>query len=123
MAYIGWYGVDLDGTLAEHYWPHDGPYDHYRIGQPVPAMVERVKQWRKEGRDVRIFTARITVADEPKEVGRIVEAIKAWCRHHLGEELPITNVKDYMMEELWDDRAVRVMMNTGLPCCFNHHGA
>lgn len=27
-------------------------------GDPIPAMLERVKQWIAEGRDVRIFTAR-----------------------------------------------------------------
>ena len=51
----GWIGVDLDGTLAE-YGGWKGP-DH--IGPPVPKMLERVKSWIAEGRDVRIFTARV----------------------------------------------------------------
>ena len=51
----GWIGVDLDGTLAE-YNGWQGPAN---IGAPIPAMVERVKAWLEEGRDVRIFTARV----------------------------------------------------------------
>lgn len=41
----GWIGVDLDGTLA-HY---DGWKGADHIGEPIPAMVERVKQWLSEG--------------------------------------------------------------------------
>jgi hypothetical protein len=103
----GWIGVDLDGTLAEyHGWV---AADH--IGPPIPAMVERVKAWLAEGRQVRIFTARVS---DPAET---IEPIKAWCREHLGRELPVTNVKDYGMVELWDDRAVTVEPNTGRVIC------
>ena len=49
----GWIGVDLDGTLARH----DGNQSK-RIGEPIPAMVERVKMWLREGREVRLVTAR-----------------------------------------------------------------
>ena len=55
---MGWIGVDLDGTLAEHYWPAKGDYDPTRIGDPIPMMVERVRGWLAEGREVRVFTAR-----------------------------------------------------------------
>ena len=45
----GWIGVDLDGTLAYYdYWR--GP-EH--IGEPIPAMLERVQRWLAEGKDVR----------------------------------------------------------------------
>lgn len=96
----GWIGVDLDGTLAE-YRGWRGPT---HIGAPVRRMRIRVVEWLAEGKDVRIFTAR-------KEES--YDAIRAWCRKHLGQELPITNVKDYAMVELWDDRAVQVIPNTG----------
>ncbi len=33
---------------------------------------------------------------------------------HIGKELEITNVKDFGMIELWDDRAVQVIPNTGI---------
>ena len=41
--------------------------------------------------------------------------IEAWCQEHIGQVLPITNVKDTRMVELWDDRAVQVTPNTGEP--------
>jgi len=102
----GWIGVDLDGTLAYY----DIWRDAAHIGPPIPVMTERVKRWLAEGRDVRIFTARISHADEA-EVART--AIVAWCKNHLGQELPVTNLKDYDMIELWDDRCVAVKCNTG----------
>lgn len=103
----GWIGVDLDGTLAE-YGAWKGP-DH--IGAPVPAMVERVKKWLSEGREVRIFTARVS----PDNTGEVAsrDVIAAWCWHHLGCALPVTATKDYGMIELWDDRCVQVIPNTG----------
>ena len=104
----GWIGVDLDGTLA-HY---DGWRGEAHIGAPIPAMVERVRRWLAQGREVRIFTARVS---HPDQVDAAVEAIEAWCLEHIGVVLPITNAKDYEMIELWDDRAVQVVMNTGEP--------
>jgi hypothetical protein len=106
VSNAGWIGVDLDGTLA-HY---DGWKGVEHIGEPVPAMVERVKQWLAEGKDVRIFTAR--VHDAVQQI-RVREVIEEWCDTHIGQVLPITNVKDFGMVELWDDRAVSVVTNTG----------
>lgn len=102
----GWIGVDLDGTLAYY----DGWRGPGHIGEPVPAMLERVKRWLAEGQEVRIFTARITSRDG-YWVARA--AIAVWCREHLGTELRITAVKDFDMIELWDDRAITVEQNTG----------
>lgn len=104
MSEQGWIGVDLDGTLAE--------YDEWRgadhIGKPIPAMVARVKQWLKEGKAVKIFTARVYDGKE-----RTRWYIEDWCMEYLGTILPVTNLKDYGMVELWDDRAVQVVPNTG----------
>ena len=77
-----------------------------------PKMVERVKRWLKEGREVKIMTARVAM---PHGRTRAEAAIKAWCKEHIGQELPVTHQKDYGMIELWDDRAVQVRMNTGEP--------
>lgn len=108
----GWIGVDLDRTLAYYdYWR--GP-EH--VGAPIPAMVERVKQWLAEGQEVRIFTARVS---HDNTALRMVQAqiaaasIRDWCVKHLGIELPITCVKDFRMYQLWDDRCVSVVPNTG----------
>lgn len=104
----GWIGCDLDGTLAHH----DGWKGHTHIGEPIKPMQARVKRWLADGRDVRIFTARMD-NDNAKEKGETMQAIKSWCKAHLGRELPITNVKDKDMEEIWDDRAVGVVRNQG----------
>lgn len=104
---MGWIGVDLDGTLA-HYGGWQGPL---HIGQPIVPMVTRVKGWLAEGKEVRIFTAR--VAEDPD--GKWEKAIKEWCKLHIGQELPVTCCKDYGMIELWDDRCIQVIPNTGEP--------
>lgn len=104
---MGWIGVDLDGTLAKY----DGWVGPEHIGEPIKAMTGRIHLWLALGRDVRIFTARVSVEGEERE--RVVAAIEAWCREHIGIVLPITNVKDFGMVELWDDRAVQVVPNTG----------
>jgi len=107
MSNKGWIGVDLDGTLARY----DRGKRPLGIGEPIPAMVERVKRWLAEGKyDVRVFTAR--VASEDPQIRRAVED---WCEKHVGVRLQVTNVKDYEMVELWDDRAVQVRTNTGVP--------
>lgn len=112
----GWIGVDFDGTLAK-YDGWKGPTD---LGEPIPAMVERVKRWLAEGREVRIFTARVSLAGRPGDsVTNALEmiatrsAIRSWCLEHLGQRLPVTCEKDLNMIELWDDRCVQVEPNTG----------
>jgi len=107
----GWIGVDLDGTLAEYH----GWQGHRHIGEPIPAMLERVKQWLADGKDVRIFTARVCPQQGAENLGIVVVAINEWCRKHFGRALPITCIKDYAMIELWDDRCVQVVPNTGIP--------
>lgn len=100
----GWIGVDLDGTLAEYHGFGNG-----EIGKPIPIMMERVKNWRKSGKEVRIFTARVCY----DKTGEVTRAVEVWCKKHVGEVLPVTCIKDYGMIELWDDRCVTVEPNTG----------
>jgi hypothetical protein len=112
----GWIGVDLDGTLATY----DGWKGADHIGDPVPAMVERVKAWVAGGQEVRVFTARVSLDNPgvaPDAVRFVARAIEDWCELHIGVRLPITNTKDYGMIELWDDRAVTVEPNTGKVIC------
>lgn len=121
----GWIGVDLDGTLALY----DEKHGMDPIGEPIPKMLIRVQCWLESGQEVRIFTARVyPLSDIGKELvlpaleqtsSRIVFAInqvaliRAWCQKHFGQILPITCKKDFMMIQLWDDRAVQVIPNTG----------
>lgn len=105
----GWIGVDLDGTLAE-YGTWKGP-EH--IGEPVPAMAFRVKKWLADGKDVRIFTARISGWRESKSAEDTTKYINDWTLKHFGQVIPVTCTKDFSMIELWDDRAIQVEPNTG----------
>lgn len=102
----GWIAVDLDGTLA-HY---DG--DMSVIGEPVPKMMARVKRWLAEGKDVRIFTARVADPFNTSD-GSEKRDIEKWCKRHIGQALPITSKKDPAMIALYDDRAFRVKKNEG----------
>lgn len=107
----GWIGVDLDGTLCEYSeWVSA---EHF--GKPIGPMVERVKEWLQAGQSVKIFTARVSVDRELNE-----RLVGDWTEKHLGQRLEVTNVKDYAMIALWDDRAVRVRFNRGEPCCHHH---
>lgn len=104
----GYILVDFDRTLATYKdWPTNGP----SLGAPIPAMVERVKRWIRDGREVRIFTAR--AAENNPRVGEDTVAIQNWCREHVGSILPVTNKKDFKCAAIWDDIAVTVEPNTG----------
>lgn len=103
----GWIAVDLDGTLAH--------YDTWRgiehIGAPIAPMVTRVHNWLADNVEVRIFTARIAIDGPQKYLA--IRTIEEWCKRHIGVVLPVTNVKDFGMAELWDDRAIGVNFNKG----------
>lgn len=107
----GWIGVDLDGTLAYY----DGWNGVESIGDPIPSMLARVVAWREAGKDVRVFTARVSEVEA-------IPHIEAWLERNGLGGMQITNVKDFGLYELWDDRAVRVIPNTGEPCCSFEHG-
>jgi hypothetical protein len=103
----GWIGVDLDGTLARY----DGWKGIEHVGEPIPAMLNRVKKWLAEGREVKIFTARMACEGDTRR--EVIQAIHDWCVRNGLPKLQITNVKDFAMIELYDDRCVQVEMNTG----------
>lgn len=105
----GWYGVDLDGTLA--YRDKRVPYDPAVIGPPLQPMVMRIKYWLSTGREVRIFTARM--AENPEDAQRVIQD---WLEKECGlPRLACTNVKDYRCVQIWDDIAVGMIANTGNP--------
>jgi hypothetical protein len=107
-------GVDLDGTLAEYH----GWQGINHIGSPVRPMLNRVITWLSEGKNVKIFTARVSGIDHNE--ARI--SIAAWCRQHIGRELEITCTKSMNMVEFWDDRAVQVVTNTGIRADLGEYG-
>lgn len=108
----GWIGVDLDRTLA-FYDTWQGPC---HVGAPVPKMLERVKRWLAVGQEVRIVTARVYTDGTPLrnlETALCRDAIRQWCMDYLGQTLAVVCEKDFDMLELWDDRAIQVVPNTG----------
>jgi len=97
-----WTGVDLDGTLA--YYDRKSPFDE--IGDPIPDMLTLVKELINNGIRVKIFTAR---AQDPEQK----PIIREWLKTNGLPELEITNIKDYNMQWLLDDRCIQVERNTG----------
>lgn len=112
---IRWIGVDFDGTLA-YSLEVRGPYD---LGEPIPNMVKRVRGWLDAGYTVKLFTARMNPYSATTKQNRDVEKMRTlledWCFIHLGERLECVNAKDGAMEVLWDDRAVEVKRDEGIP--------
>ena len=123
----GWYGFDLDGTLAV--------YDKWKgidhIGEPVKPMVDLIRKMHDEGKVVKILTARIaphkledgtvgesyiTVPDGEGGVTRTYahQFINDWCHFNLGFIPEIVYQKDHLMLELYDDRVKQVVPNEGL---------
>ena len=109
--------VDFDGTLSEyHGFNGIGVY-----GPPIPAMIERVKEWIANDIEVVVFTARASTRDV---TGALTSAaqneshlekmyIMNWCVEHIGRDLLVTGEKLKRFSEISDDRAVRVETNTG----------
>ena len=95
--------MDFDKTLAY--------YENWKgieyLGEPIPAMADRVRRWLAQGQEVRIFTARASHG-EPQ-----ITYIQDWCEKHLGQRLAVTCCKDFSMIALYDDLAHRVEANTG----------
>ena len=89
--------VDLDKTLAE-YNQGDADKEPNKIGAPIGAQVAAVKKMLAEKKDVWIFSAR---AQNPEAV----TAIKQWTKEHIGQELPVTNIKHPEFSKFIDDRA------------------
>jgi len=94
--------VDLDGTLALY----TSFISEKHIGLPVEAMLDRVKKWIAEGKNVKIFTAR-AYSEMAKSY------IEDWLIENGIGGLEITNIKGPDGYEFWDDRAIAIEKNTG----------
>ena len=99
----GWIAIDLDATAAYY----DG-WKNGEIGEPIPLMVLRMHRWRVQGIRMKIFTARASDPDQ-------IVAIQAWLKKHGLDicTMEVTNQKDFEMIQLWDDRAIQIIPNTG----------
>ena len=56
--------------------------------------------------EVRIFTARASVPEH-------IEPVEKWLKDNGLPALRVTNEKDYRMLQLWDDRCIQVIPNSG----------
>lgn len=117
----GWIGFDLDGTLAKY----DGWVGNAEIGEPVKPILDKLLYLLDQGHTVKIFTARVAgIGVYDMSLSRnlteedVLDPIREWCRKHIGQELEITNVKDFGMKVLYDDRCVAVEPNTGRVAMF-----
>lgn len=84
----GWYGFDLDGTLAKY----DGWKGIDHIGEPVKPMVDLIKRMHAEGKVVKILTARVSHRhnvntdpslgpDGPKDIYDGEQSVSTFARH------------------------------------------
>lgn len=126
----GWYGFDLDGTLAKY----DGWKGIEHIGEPIAPIVNLMKRMHDEGKVVKIVTARVaprrfedgTVGEQftwltrkpssdPAAKYTATQYIQDWCEEtaHLGFIPEIVYQKDHLMLNLFDDRVTQVEPNTG----------
>jgi hypothetical protein len=108
----GWYGFDLDGTLAND--SNLGVFSPYIIGPPIPAIVDLINQHLAEGKTCKIFTARVHLHDPVKKqamINRIQDYLEKECKL---PRLEVTNVKTTSLRALYDDRAFHVIRNTGI---------
>ena len=105
-------GVDFDGVLSKWYETSSAEYIPEKVGEPVPEMIERVKRWLAEGKEVVIFTARVHPG-HGEEAERAKGAIEKFCMEHFGRVLEVTCMKDPAMTSIYDDRAVTVEKDTG----------
>jgi hypothetical protein len=105
-----WIGFDLDGTVAFY----DGWKSHTHIGVPIPKMIALIQSYRAQGKKVKILTARVNSDRPPVEREEARQAIIAYMKEHVGEELPVTSEKDHHMLYNYDDRCKHVTTNTGI---------
>ena len=107
MAGKGWIGVDADKTLFEY---DSGSFRIDVFGRPIPLMVARIRMHLEDDEEVRLFTARV---DDPEWEPKGRAAWEQISQYLFGQVLKATNVKDYEMVLLYDDKAVQVIPNTG----------
>lgn len=106
--------VDFDGTMAGHDAIKNLDYYPEKTGTPIDLMIKRVNTWLDEGIEVVVFTARVHPVHGAESIAAAEAAIKEFCVKNFGRTLEITCLKDPRFHEMWDDKAVRVIPDTGL---------
>jgi hypothetical protein len=94
---------DFDGVLAKTV---KGKFSKDKIGEPVPAMVKKIKDAIARKSKVVIFTARAAEKEN-------IPPIKKWLKDHDLPALEISNEKLPEYTSFWDDRARKVNRDKG----------
>jgi len=89
-----WYGVDLDGTLAEAIWTPENPTSD--IGDPIVENIAKLREVCEAGYKIHIHTSRAWTD---------YERIEYWLKHH---EIPFNQIQcgKPLYRKYVDDRAV-----------------
>ena len=100
--------IDLDGTLATY---EKGLYPE--IGELIEETANLVREGIENGHTFVIFTARLNGS-----VSRTAmkARIQTWLQRHGLPRLEVTDVKKSGFDQIWDDRAIRLVHNTGYMC-------
>lgn len=105
---------DFDGTLSTYNGQEGVDYEPDKTGDPISLMVERVKVWLSQGIEVVIFTARTHPFYGDGEAEKARKALQEWSLRVFGRQLEVTHEKHPRFSEIWDDKAVRVVGETGV---------
>lgn len=108
-----WIGFDLDGTLAFEEAEWQG-FEH--IGKPIKSMVDKLKAYLKQGKTVKIVTARVNQYNELDNYVARIHICQWLCKQGLYTDIDyieIVSGKDMYMEKLYDNHVVQVETNTG----------
>lgn len=112
MSTKGWFGFDLDKTIAVD----EGGTRGGVIGDPIKPLIRRMKYYLRTGRKVCIVSARVHPSEIDCEPQRIL--IRNFLIQHIGEfyarQVDIRSDKDRHMIALFDDRAMQVIPNKGV---------
>ena len=91
-----WIGFDLDQTIS-HADTNEWKGPNW-IGKPILPMIMKMKRMIKEGKLIKIFTARVD------RQGDVATPIKDWLEEQGLPRLQVVNIKDKDMMEIYDDK-------------------
>lgn len=97
----GWIGFDFDRTISVR----NSGDSLLVLGKPIVKLIEKIKEYQKNGRKVKILTAR----DESQ-----FPLIISWLAEQGIIGVEVTNKKDKRMDIFFDDKAVGVIENLGV---------
>lgn len=100
--------LDFDKTLAYH----ESSWGISRVGEPIPSMLKKVKEWVAKGYKITIFTARLShdlVQSKAQE-----RLIKDFLAKNDLPDFDVTSTKKPYFSHIIDDRAYHVFPNTGI---------